>query len=53
MKKYNEIAQQIVDESKQGLLKSVSDARKRLEELCKENNQTHNLFSLASTLGIA
>lgn len=53
MKTYNEIGQTIVTEKKEGKFSSVSDARKRLEELCKENNQMHNLFSLSFDLKIA
>lgn len=53
MKTYNQIAEIVYTEAKAGSFKTISEARKRLESLCNDNNQKHNLFSLASTLGIA
>jgi len=53
MKTYNEILETIKNEINTKVITSVSNCRNRIETLCNENNQSHNMFLIALIFGVA
>ena len=53
MKTYNEIIETVKTEIENKTLTSVRGCQKRIENLCNENNQSQNMFSIANIFGVA
>jgi transcription initiation factor IIE alpha subunit len=48
-----EIIRSIEAEIESKSIKSVFQCRERIQELCNNNNQAHNMFSIAVVFGVA